>query len=734
MRLRLRAALALSAAACCAAAGSARAAAEDGTIRLQFREAPLAQVIREVSKHTGAQFLFDEELTRARVTITGYDLLTRDEALRVLEAALLVNQLAALPTPGGVTKIVPLDLGLAEAPYAPAGPGTQEVPVTTLLHLKHAPVADVFRNLQPWLAGRAVAIPWQPSNSLILAGSELRLRSAFAMVRALDEHPDQELLVRRLRFRGAEEMSAALDAAFGADSKLRRPIAVWSDARTGSVIALGGAREIEDVRDFLARVDRPADLLGRLAVVPIQFADPEQLAETLAQLSAGGKEDDSGAAIGSNSLAGRSLAVTADPETSQLLLSGDPDTLRLARRLIDELDRAPPAITIDAVILELNLADELALGVDFVARSASGSDAKGFTEIRSLPSGSLLGAAGVGATGGTPTALARFQDNIVRVPITAPDGTTNVIEVAQTDVAVTAKAGYTRSRVYLRPHLTALSGEEHTLFAGDNIPVPVSQPDAAAPTATADSDAAPAELSTAIRQQIERQDVGAMLRLKPVAGQAGGIRLELEIEITELAAPDPAVGDVEEVGPVIQKRSLETVLHLRDGEQSTIAGLRDPRVEVVETFVPFLGRIPILGLLFKRQARTLRQSFLVIAVRAQIQRSPEELLADSIRRRLAFERASTRTQELAELADAPYAVLLTTRRLRADAESLAESFGDPAHPGRVVSWRHSGDERHDVYLTGFASLDAASEAAFALRERGFAPEVIVNPAALTEIP
>ncbi len=733
MRLRLRAALALSAAACCAAAGSARAAAEDGTIRLQFREAPLAQVIREVSKHTGAQFLFDEELTRARVTITGYDLLTKDEALRVLEAALLVNQLAALPTPGGVTKILPLDLGLAEAPYAPAGPGTREVPVTTLMHLEHAPVADVFRNLQPWLAGRAVAIPWPPSNSLILAGSELRLRSAFAMVRALDERPDQELLVRRLRFRGAEEMSAALDAAFGADSKLRRPITVWSDARTGSVIALGGAREIEDVRDFLARVDRPADLLGRLAVVPIQFADPEQLAETLAQLSAGGREDDSGAAIGSNSLAGRSLAVTADPETSQLLLSGDPDTLRLARRLIDELDRAPPAITIDAVILELTLGENLALGVDFVARSVSGSDAQGFTEIRSLPSGSLLGAAGVGA-GSAPNALARFQDNIVRVPITAPDGTTNVIEVAQTDVAVTADAGYSRSRVYLRPHLTALSGEEHTLFAGDNIPIPVSQPDAAAPAATADSDAAPAELSTAIRQQIERQDVGAMLRLKPVAGQAGGIRLELEIEITELAAPDPAVGAVEEVGPVIQKRSLETVLHLRDGEQSTIAGLRDPRVEVVESFVPFLGRIPILGLLFKRQSRTLRQSFLVIAVRAQIQRSPEELLADSIRRRLAFERASLRTQELGELADAPYAVLLTTRRLRADAESLAEDFGDPAHPGRVVSWRHSGDERHDVYLTGFASLDAASQAAFALRERGFEAEVIVNPAALTEIP
>ncbi len=728
MRRLRSAATGLLLAALCAVRAASQTEPEAGAIRLQFREAPLAQVIREVSAQTGAQFLFDEELTRARVTITGYDLVTRDEALRLLEAALLVNQLAALPTPGGVTKIVPLDLGVASAPWKIEA-GSSEVPTTTLVHLRHASVADVFRNLQPWLAGRAVAIPWEPSNSLILAAPELRLRSAVGLVRALDEHPAQQLLVRRLRFRGAEELLPALEAAFGADSRLRRPLRIWSDARSESVIALGHPRDVEDLRDFLSRLDRPAELLGRLAVVPVQYADVEELGALLSQLSAGGKDAESGARIaGAESLAGRPLAVTADPETSRLLLSGDAATLRLARRVVDELDRAPPAITVDGVVYELTLDDTLALGTDFVLREALSR--RGLVTLSSVgnPDG-LLDVTGLPSP--SANSLVRFQDF---VSVTNPADATQTISVAARDGVLTALGSQLHARVYLRPHLTALSGEEHTLFAGDNIPIPVAQAGDALGETSADATAQEPELSTAIRQQIQRQDVGVTLRLEPTAGQAGDVRVALELEITELGPPDPALGDVEQVGPVIRKRSLETLLHLRDGEQRAIAGLRDPRISVVRTRAPFLGRIPLLGLLFRRETRQLRQSFLVISLRAQIQRRPEDLLADSIRRRLAFERAIARTRELGELSDAPWAVLLSTRRLHADAETLAQGHADPAHPGHVVSWLSGAEERHDVYLTGYASLAEASEAAFALRQRGFEPEVILNPDGLTEIP
>jgi general secretion pathway protein D len=723
MSLRRIAALA------CTAVGFAHGTAaetETGTIRLRFDNAPLAQVIREVSRQTGAQYLFDEELARARVTISGYDLLTPEEAQRVLEAALLVNQLAPIESASGVTKIVPLDLSLAEAPFLAREPGDREAPVTTLLHLRNAPVAEVFRVVQPWLSGRAVAIPWAPTNALVLAGSELRLRTTFALVRALDEKPERELMVRRLRYRGAEELTSALDAAFGSESKRRAPLSVWSDPRSESVIALGTPRAIDDARDLLSRLDRPPELLGRLAIVPIRFGDAETIAETLSQLASGGKDDAAGKAIGSASLAGRTLGVTADPETRQLLLSGDPDTLRIARRVIDALDQEPASVSIDASIVEVSLAEDLVLGVDFVTRQGFPNGVIAISGINR--EGGLLDIPGLSPT--TATGLARVGAQFVTV--TDPTDATRTITVPQTDGEIIALGSTIQTRVYMRPHLTVLSGEKHTLFVGDNVPIPVSQAGAAAggPTsAGAESADTETELSTAIRETIERQDVGVRVELEPLVGREGGVQIQVAIEVTELA-PSSAVGAVEEVGPTIRNRKFETVLRLADGEQRTLAGLRDPRVTVERRGIPFLSAVPVLGRLFERRAETLRQSWLVVALRAQIQRRPEELVADTIRRRLAFERATSRAGELRELGDSSYSVRVTTRRLRADAESLAEAFGSAEHPGRVARFETDGEERFDVVLVGYESFDAAGDAAFALRARGFEPEVVVNPDAL----
>jgi type II secretory pathway component GspD/PulD (secretin) len=304
--------------------------------------------------------------------------------------------------------------------------------------------------------------------------------------------------------------------------------------------------------------------------------------------------------------------------------------------------------------------------------------------------------------------------------------------VPLTDGEIVALGKTIRSRVYLRPQLTALSGEKHTLFVGDNVPILSS--DASAGSGLASTDDAQAaqsgELSTTLRQSIERQDVGVRLELEPIVGMQGDVQIQLALEVTELAPS--AAGSVASVGPTIQKRKFETKIHLADGEQRTLAGLLDPRVVVTRTGIPFLSQIPVLGQFFSLRSQELKRSYLVVALRAEIVRSPDELVADSIRRRLAFERATSRAAELSEFADSPYSVRITTRRLRADAESLAEGFGSTEHPGRVARFESTGEERFDVYLANFDRFDAAAEAAFALRERGFEPEVVVNPKALAE--
>ena len=121
------------------------------------------------------------------------------------------------------------------------------------------------------------------------------------------------------------------------------------------------------------------------------------------------------------------------------------------------------------------------------------------------------------------------------------------------------------------------------------------------------------------QRNIERQDVGVSLRVKPTVGEAGGVRLELEVDVTSLA-PSLA-GDVEEVGPTIRQRRLTSTIHLRDGEFAVVGFAREEGFTRGTMGVPWLKDIPLLGWAFKSTSDTNITTRLVIAAQARIERS-----------------------------------------------------------------------------------------------------------------
>jgi len=145
------------------------------------------------------------------------------------------------------------------------------------------------------------------------------------------------------------------------------------------------------------------------------------------------------------------------------------------------------------------------------------------------------------------------------------------------------------------------------------------------------------------------------------------------------------------------------------------------------TGTPWLKDIPILGWAFKRTSDTNVTARLVIAVQARIERSPDEQLADSIRRRLAFERSSQRLEPLAANAISAWALRVATRADEAEAQAIAARLSASARPARVTRWESSSGSVFDVSVSGFATLSEANDTALQLREEGYDPEVVVVP-------
>jgi hypothetical protein len=195
-------------------------------------------------------------------------------------------------------------------------------------------------------------------------------------------------------------------------------------------------------------------------------------------------------------------------------------------------------------------------------------------------------------------------------------------------------------------------------------------------------------------------------------------------------------GDTALVGPTLEKRQIQTKIRLADGGLAVIGMSQEGSGSDAETSAPFLREIPVLGLLTSSSSGATQDAHLVFAVQARVLRSQEEDLAESIRQRLAMERNLSRVEGLSRSPGEPYAVLVATRGSAEEAAAVAEPLREEGAEVQIGRWSGPEQEHFDVYLTGYRSLDHAGGDALELRERGFAPQVVVLPGgtALAQVP
>ena len=152
-------------------------------------------------------------------------------------------------------------------------------------------------------------------------------------------------------------------------------------------------------------------------------------------------------------------------------------------------------------------------------------------------------------------------------------------------------------RILAEPNLVAISGQEASFLAGGEVPIPVPQ------TGTGGG-------STIT---IEYKEFGVRLTMTPVVLGDGRIRLKLTPEVSDLDFSSPLVIQGSRI-PIVNKRTVTTVVELADGQSFAIAGLLNNQVNAAKDVTPLLGDIPILGALFRSVRYERRETELVVLV------------------------------------------------------------------------------------------------------------------------
>jgi len=583
-------------------------AVRNAPVKMEFREASLEEVVRAVARASGETYAFDTGLSGS-VTIIAPDAVTAAEAHALLDAALLFKGFVAVPMPGRGRKIVPI--ARAPAPWRTAiGEGGGDAPVATLLRLEAADAETLLTALRPLLGAYTLGYAYAPTNSLILVGPERRLERIQKAIRALDASEEERIVVWRVYHRSADEIAAQLEEAFDAQVLLD----VSADPRSNLLVLRARSARVEELRTFVDRLDRPPIGGGVLHVLPVRYADADQLKIMIESLRSRG---DDRAVRGEASLAGREFALAVDPHTRALVLRADPETARLVAEVVAELDRIPPQVLVDVTIAEVATSDTLALGFDYLLPLLTPSSAADVAAgVLGAPSGLAAGTGSLAAGYAGPPLLVPVVDALGN-PIAGLDPNFELREFA----TLTADERQILVRSLLKPSLLVSSGDEHVIFAGENLPVPVSSGGEHDPLQTT--------------QNIERKDVGLQLRVRPTVGQAGSVQMDVDIEVSSLAPSSS--GDVTRVGPTFSQRTLSTSVVLDDGAVAVIGFAMVPRRFETSVGVPFLRSIPILGFLFRSTAERALNTTLLVTLQATVERDESAALTQALRRELARE-------------------------------------------------------------------------------------------------
>jgi len=140
--------------------------------------------------------------------------------------------------------------------------------------------------------------------------------------------------------------------------------------------------------------------------------------------------------------------------------------------------------------------------------------------------------------------------------------------------------------------ITALNGEEAEIHIGEIVPYIAEDNDK--------------------QIQVEREEVGIKLKVRPTVNSEGQITTKIEPEVSSV---------MELVGGYIPRtkvRKVTTTVTVPDGQRILVGGLLSTSISTTVNRVPLLSAIPLLGKLFQHRVKYLEKTDLIIEITPRV--------------------------------------------------------------------------------------------------------------------
>jgi general secretion pathway protein D len=593
-------------------AASLASAQQAQHITANFKDADITQIAEAVSAATGKTFIIDPRV-RAQVTMLSSTPMSPGAFYEAFLSILQVYGFIAVPA-GDVIKILP-DANARQIPSIDLPDhvsATSDAIVTQVVAVKNVSAAQLVPILRPMIPQYGHLAAYPSSNILIISDRASNVNRMMRIIRRIDQVANQDPEIVPLQNASASEIVRVVNSFYqGAAATEGVAVKVVADERSNSVLIGGDQAQRLRIRALVAHLDTPLEAGGDTRVRYLHYANAEKIAPKLKEQITGIAQAAPGAAgagggqASPQALAEKGAMVWADPTNNALVITAPPKIMRAVMDIVDKLDIRRPQVLVEAIIAEVDVDKSAELGINWAA----------FSRGDNIPA-----AAFVSPVGGTSIVdLAGAIQAPANATTTLLQGTTiGIGRIAGTGVNFAAMLrairGDTNTNVVATPSAVTMDNQEAELKVAQEVPFITGQfTNTAASTGGVTGGINPF-------QTIQRQEVGTILKVTPtISPEGSAVMLKISIESSSIGQKPAGAVDL-----VTNKRTITTTVLIEDGGVVVLGGLIEDNSVKGENRVPYLGNIPLIGLLFKTRNATSTKNNLILFIRPKILRDPAQ--------------------------------------------------------------------------------------------------------------
>ena len=520
-------------------------------------------------------------------------------------------------------------------------PDTQEI-ITAIIQVQNGAGNDIFSALRGLVTRDRDRI----GNILYIRGPEViiivdvapKVRYYYQVIRSLDlPAPGQNIRVKQIVYAGADDIANTVNAVLrGGTSKATQPgIAagqaqpqVISDPRTNQLLIQAFSHEFTDIEELIASLDiKVSPPPSNYFVHQVENSDAEELADKLNELFTGTRSQrqttstnqtnanqpgrsrppvrtqtprptgNLGLPGGLNPALGElQTRIVAHEPTNSLLIQAEAEVYESIIRVLEDLDRKRKRVHIEAQVWEVSVpTDDLFIAVELAA-------------LDNASEGSVRGAAGT-SFGISQLTFDLDQQRLSKLPniSTGLVGAVTKDAIDKLPLIISALHTTNRSRLLTQTFAVTNDNETATFTVSDRFPFLVNTVN-----------------NVASVQSVQFAEAATSLTIEPQVSSQDQLTLNLTLDIQSFTG-----GAVGGLPPPSNSRRYEGTVTIPNMRYVVFGGLERETESEVESKIPFLGDIPLLGYLFKSHQKSKTRTKIYIFVRPVI--LSDESFRDEIR-------------------------------------------------------------------------------------------------------